>query len=602
MSDATVSLSILAAVVVLFVWNRFPVELVAVGAALALFFSGVLTLDESLAGFGDPAVILIAALFVVSEGLDATGVTTWLGRMLVEKSGGSSRRLLVFTMLLSAGLTALIGLNGTVAALLPMAVMVAVRRSFPTSQLLMPLAFAGSAGGLLLLTGSPVNVVISEAAADAGVGAFGLVEFALVGIPLVAGTVLIVLMFGSRLLPERESSMVPPDLSQQAAVLVEHYSLDNVLHLRAGPSSNLLGRTRARWELDGYPGIKVITVLDAASQRPVSGGLVGVGDRITVVGDPDVARRYAADHELRVEAVRGSTDITQSLLTRESGAAEVVIPPRSRFVGEEVNPGRVVLGGSLIILAIERQGKDQGPGTTVLQAGDSLLVEGDWASLTEAAGARDVLVVDSPDLVRRQAVPLGPGSIPAIVVLAAMVVLLATAIVPPVVAALLAACAMVLLQVVSVQQAYRGISWTTVLLVAGMIPISTAITKSGAGATVAEILVGTVGGAGPLALLAALFVLTVVFGQLISNTATALVVIPIAVSAAAQLGVSARPVLMSVCVAAAAAFLTPVATPANMMVMGPGGYRFGDYWRLGLVLVLLFFAVSVGMVPLVWRF
>ena len=345
----------------------------------------------------------------------------------------------------------------------------------------MPLAFAGSAGGLLLLAGSPVNVVISEAAADAGVGAFGLVEFALVGIPLVAGTVLIVLMFGSRLLPERESSMVPPDLSQQAAVLVEHYSLDNVLHLRAGPSSNLLGRTRARWELDGYPGIKVITVLDAASQRPVSDGLVGVGDRITVVGDPDVARRYAADHELRVEAVRGSTDITQSLLTRESGAAEVVIPPRSRFVGEEVSPGRVVLGGSLIILAIERQGKDQGPGTTVLQAGDTLLVEGDWASLTEAAGARDVLVVDSPDLVRRQAVPLGRGRSRRSSCSRPWWSCSRPRIAPPVVAALLAACAMVLLRVVSVQQAYRGISWTTVLLVAGMIPISTAITKSGAG-------------------------------------------------------------------------------------------------------------------------
>jgi di/tricarboxylate transporter len=145
MSDAAVSLSILAAVVVLFVWNRFPVELVALGAALALFFGGVLTLNESLAGFGDPAVILIAALFVVSEGLDATGVTTWLGRALAEKSGGSSRRLLVFTMLLCAGLTAFIGLNGTVAALLPMAVMVAVQRGYPTSQLLIPLAFAGSA-------------------------------------------------------------------------------------------------------------------------------------------------------------------------------------------------------------------------------------------------------------------------------------------------------------------------------------------------------------------------------------------------------------------------------------------------------------------------
>src|SRR5215475_8880787 len=450
MSDATISLLILAAVVVLFVWNRFPVELVAVGAGLALYFTGVLTLNESLAGFGDPAVILIGALFVVSEALDATGVTTWLGRTLVEKSGGSARRLLVFTMLLSAGLTALIGLNGTVTALLPMAVMVAVQRGYSTSQLLMPLAFAGSAGGLLLLTGSPVNVVISEAAADAGVRPFGLAEFAWVGIPLVAGTVLIVLAFGKRLLPKRESSMVPPDLSRQAAVLVEHYSLDNVFHLRAGPSSGLLGRPRARWDLDGYPGIKVITVLDAASQRPVSDGLVAAGDRITVVGDPDVASRYAADHELRVEVVRSSADITQSLLTRESGAAEVVIPPRSRFVGTEVSPGKVVLGGNVIILAIDRQGKDQGPGTTVLQVGDALLV-------------------DCPDQVRRQAVPLGRGSVPAIVVLAAMVILLATAIVPPAVAALLAAGAMVLLGAVSVQQAYRGISWTTVLLVAGMI-------------------------------------------------------------------------------------------------------------------------------------
>jgi di/tricarboxylate transporter len=414
--------------------------------------------------------------------------------------------------------------------------------------------------------------------------------------------VLIVLALGKRLLPKRESSMVPPDLSQQAAVLVEHYSLDNVFHLRVGPSSGLLGKSRARWDLESYPGIKVITVLDAASQRPVSDGLVGARDRITVVGDPDVARRYAADYDLRVEAVRSSADVTQSLLTRESGAAEVVIPPRSRFVGTEVSPGKVVLGGNVIILAIDRQGKDQGPGTTVLQAGDALLVEGGWATLTDAASARDVLLVDCPDRVRRQAVPLGRGSIPAILVLAAMVILLATAIVPPVVAALLAASAMIVLQVVSVQQAYRGISWTTVLLVAGMIPMSTAITKSGAGAAVAEILVGAVGGAGPLALLAALFVLTVVFGQLISNTATALVVIPIAVSAAGQLGVSARPVLMSVCVAAAAAFLTPVATPANMMVMGPGGYRFSDYWRLGLVLVLLFFIVSVGLVPLVWRF
>ena len=334
MSDATVSLSILAAVVVLFVWNRFPVELVAIGAALALFFSGVLTLNESLAGFGDPAVILIAALFVVSEGLDATGVTTWLGRTLAEKSGGSARRLLVFTMLLSAGLTALIGLNGTVAALLPMAVMVAVQRGYPTSRLLMPLAFAGSAGGLLLLTGSPVNVVISEAAAEAGVGAFGLAEFTLVGIPLVAGTVLIVLALGNRLLPERESSMVPPDLSRQAAVLVEHYSLDNVFHLRVGPSSGLLGRSRARWDLDGYP--------DQGDHRARRGlpaaGLGRTGRRrrpsrwsATRTCTP-LRRRLRAARRGRAR-LHGHHPIAADARVRRCGSRD---PPRSRFVGEEV--------------------------------------------------------------------------------------------------------------------------------------------------------------------------------------------------------------------------------------------------------------------------
>ena len=395
----------------LFVWNRFPVALVAVGAALALFFSGVLTLDESLAGFGDPAVILIAALFVVSEGLDATGVTTWLGRMLVEKWAGVRDASSYSPCCSAQAHRADRAERNRSRAASPMAVMVAVRRSFPTSQLLMPLASRVAQGGLLLLTGSPVNVVISEAAADAGVGAFGLVEFALVGIPLVAGTVLIVLMFGSRLLPERESSMVPPDLSQQAAVLVEHYSLDNVLHLRAGPSSNLLGRTRARWELDGYPGIKVITVLDAASQRPVSGGLVGVGEpHHRVVGDPDVARRYAADHELRVEAVRllhGYHAIAADARVRRCGSRDsAALAVRGR--GSEPWQGRP--GRQPYHPGDERQGEGcKGRGRRSSQAGDTLLVEGDWASLAEAAGARDVLVVDSPDLVHRQAVRAGAG-------------------------------------------------------------------------------------------------------------------------------------------------------------------------------------------------
>ncbi len=169
-------------------------------------------------------------------------------------------------MLLSAGLTALIGLNGAVAALLPMAVIMSLRRAFPASRLLMPLAFAGSAGGLLLLTGSPVNIVISEAAGDAGVGEFGFAEFALVGIPLVAGTIGIVLLLGDRLLPDRVSDEAPPDLSGLAKALVRDYSLDNVFHLRVLPGSALIGAPRVGWDLSGYPEVRVITVLDGASQ------------------------------------------------------------------------------------------------------------------------------------------------------------------------------------------------------------------------------------------------------------------------------------------------------------------------------------------------
>ena len=243
MSPESITLLTLAGVVALFVWNRLPVEVVAIGAALVLLATGVLSLPEALAGFGDPAVILIAALFVVSEGLDATGVTTWVGQELVNRTGSGMRKLLLLTMLLAAVLTALIGLNGSVATLVPMVVVMAMRRSFPPSRLLMPLAFAGGAGGLLLLTGSPVNVVISEAAQDAGVGAFGFLEFALVGVPLVIGTIALVLLLSGRLLPERRSEELPPDLSGLARTLVRDYSLDNVMHLRVGVESALVGRS-----------------------------------------------------------------------------------------------------------------------------------------------------------------------------------------------------------------------------------------------------------------------------------------------------------------------------------------------------------------------
>jgi di/tricarboxylate transporter len=262
----------------------------------------------------------------------------------------------------------------------------------------------------------------------------------------------------------------------------------------------------------------------------------------------------------------------------------------------------VTASGELVILAVQRGGEDLGPRETALRAGDTLLVEGTWEDLEEQLEDPDVLVVDAPAQVRRQAVPLGPGARPALAVLGAMVVVLATGVVPAVVAGLLAAGALLLLRVLTVQQAYRAVSWTTVVLVAGMLPLSTAMQETGAAGLVAEALVGAVGGAGPHALLLGLVLLTVLFGQMISNMATAFIVIPIAVSVAAETGASVLPLLMAVNVAAAASFLTPVATPANLMVLGPGGYRFGDYWKLGLPLALLFILVATLLVPLIWPF
>jgi di/tricarboxylate transporter len=235
-------------------------------------------------------------------------------------------------------------------------------------------------------------------------------------------------------------------------------------------------------------------------------------------------------------------------------------------------------------------------------AGDSLLLQGTWQDLERHLPDPDVLVVDDPDQVRRQVVPLGRRAGEAVGVLAVMVVLLATGAVPAAMVGLLAAGALLVLRVVSVEQAYRSIAWTTVILVAGMLPLSTAMQITGAAEDLASGLVDVVGDASPHLLLVALFLLTAVLGQLISNMATALVVIPIALSAAAELDISGRPVLMAVNVAAAAALLTPVATPVNMMVMEPGGYRFGDYAKLGLPVMAWFFVVAVLVVPLYWRF
>lgn len=414
MSDAAVSLLVLAAAVVLLVWNRLPAALVAVLTALALAATGVLTQQQALAGFGDPVVIFIATLFVLSEGLQATGVTAWAGDRLLERAGTSRGRVLVAVMALAAVTSALVTPNGAAAAVLPVAVLVARRVGVATSRLAIPLAYAASAGALLTLSGSPVNVIVSDALAEATGERFGFFEFAWLGVPLTLATVAVTVLLGGRLLPDR----VP-----------------------AAPS-------------------------------------VGA----TVHEDPQ----------------------------------------------------------------------------------------------------------------------LGWPAARAVAVLVATIALLASGAVAPATAGLVGAVAMVLVGVVHVPRALRAVPWETLVLIGGLIPLSVAIAGSGAADLVADVVVGLVPDGDGRLLLVALFVLTVALGQFVSNAATVLVVTPVALAAAEHVGVAPQPVLMLVAAAGAASFLTPVATPANMIVKDPAGYRFGDYWRLGSVITVVWLVVVVTVVPLVW--
>lgn len=264
-------------------------------------------------------------------------------------------------------------------------------------------------------------------------------------------------------------------------------------------------------------------------------------------------------------------------------------------------PGETTSSGDFVVLAVQRQGENIESAGALLGVGDTVLLQGTWDALDRFEPS-DALVVDSPGEVRRQAVPLGPGSLRAIIAMVGMVVLLATGVVSAAVAAVLAVGALVLSRVMTMRQAYRSVNWTIVVMVAALIPLSVAVEQSGVAADIASGLVDIVGSAGPHALLLGLFVITAVFGQLISNTATALIMIPIAINAATDYGISVRPVMMSLTVAAAGAFLTPIATAANLMVMEPGGYKFADYWKLGLLMLLLFMAAAVLLVPVFWPF
>lgn len=511
-----ITLGVIVAALGMFVWNRVPAAAVAVCASLALFFTGVISAPQMLTGFGDPVVILLVALFTIAVALEEAGVAAWAGQLLMRYTARSPLLRLVAIMVVAAVFSALMGMNGAVAAMIPIVVVVALRTHTPASKLMLPLALACLTGAKLTLLGTPVNVLAATQAEEAGAGQIGFFGWALVGIPQLVGTIVITVLF-ARLIPDRPSPSLPADLSSHADTLGAEYRLEDLA------------------------------------------------------------------------------------LTRDLGLAEVVVPSRSPMIGEQVFAGMSDADGGVVIAAVKR-GDEVAHAPLRLRAGDHLLVEGSWGALDGYLESPAVLPVDKPGTVKRQAVALGRGAPQAIGILALLVVLLAFNIVPATVAAVVCAVLMVLTRVVTPPQVFHGVDWNSCILIGAMIPPAVAMTHTGAAALIGDGVVDALGSWGPYAVLAGLFLVSAVITQFISNTSTALVMLPIGLATAGELGVSPLPMMIAVAMGASASFLTPFSNGVSMMAFGPGGYRFGDFWKIGLIVLAWTMLVTVALVPVFWRF
>jgi di/tricarboxylate transporter len=625
--------AILAITILFFIFGRLRADAVAMLALLALFLSGIIDLDQALAGFGDPTVIMIAGLFIVGDGLSRTGVTAWLGQRMLAMAGRSKLRLLIVLMVGAALLSAFVSNTGTVATLMPAVTSAAWLIGSLPSKFLMPLAFSANTGGLLTLTGTPPNIIVNETLAAAGYSGFGYFEFALVGLPLLVIAVGFMIVAGQRLLPAHKVGERPPDLSQSVDQLAEDYTLEGMLFwLRVRYGSALVGKTLAEAALGRDYGVSVLRVSKAPArtqrlrwpasrprtaswlslerfqpdQEPVPGPetIIQARDVLLVSGSQEAVDRLMVRFNVGVQQA-GSDDgqLAEVLLSHEVGVAEVLLTPRSAYLGRSLSQAHLAEKYNVLILSVRRGGRHVKPQDVRLRFGDALLVRGRWADIDLLRNeARNFVVVGSPDAMARQVVELSPQAMVAVASLVGMIALMVSGLVPTVIAVLLAAMAMILGGCLSMNQAYRAISWRSVVLIAAMIPMSIALQVSGAAEFLANGLVDTLGAISPLALVAGVFVLTTALSQVINNSATAILVAPIVLQAALTLGVSPYPLLMTVAISASTAFLTPIGTTTNLMVSSPGGYSFKDFIRVGAPLVALFMIVSLILVPLIWPF
>ncbi len=606
-------LIILSITIALFIWGKFPPDMVAIIAMLSLFFTGILDLQETFAGFSNPTVIMIGALFVIGEGLARTGWTALAGQKLIQWSEGAASKLVILLTLGSGLLSGFVSNTGTVATLMPVTISAAWNIGTLPSKLLIPAAFGSNTGGLLTLTGTPPNIIVSSALTEQGFEGFSFFEIGLIGLPLLILAVLYFWLLGYRILPSYQTKNRPINIESEMMRWIEAYHIEqDFWRLRIRSSSRLINSQIKDWPFEQDYDVAVVRLKrnqpDWYGSSPIFMELPSPNtqlkrsDIITVRGEPEAVNRLMLDFNLAlqpIESVEGALE--DQIISQEVGMAEVIVRPQSVFVGRKIRIGAYFDRFGIQLMGASRNNKPLGGKEIIVAAGDAFLIRGTWENIEALSDLYEGLVLcGSPEGMAKNVPSLTARSYIALATLLLMVALMVFKVMPGAVAVLFCAGIMVLSGCVPINKMYKSISWVSVVMIAAMIPMGAALQKTGMAQMAADSLVEYLGAVHPLLMLGGIFLLTSLFSQVINNSATAVLMAPIAILAAGSLGLSPKPFMAVVAVSASTAFLTPVGTTTNAMVMAAGGYKFGDYLKVGGILLIFFLFFSLILIPLIW--
>ena len=617
----TFTFAILVVTLALFIWGKIRADAVALLSMVSLYAFGILTVKETFSGFSNTTVVMIAALFIVGEAMSKTGVTSWLGNKIVLLSNSKTNKFLILLIFGTAIISGFVSNTGTVASLIPVAIAAAWRLKTTASKMLIPLAFAANTGGLLTLTGTPPNIIANQALIEAGYEGFNFFEYAYIGIPLLVAIVLYMRFIGVKLLPNNASNKIE-DIDESIQTLENSYQIfEGFWKVRIRPNSSAIGQKLQDLHLDSEMGISVVKIIPfeigaidilkkvglsaQESDKILEENIeLKMNDELILNCSENRVQRFIDKYNVAAQKIEGDSDfVKENILSDEIGLSELIVAPRSSYRGKKINVGRFASKYNVQVIALNRYKKRIRGREFVLQEGDTILVRAKWKDIKEIQDeSKDFMIVGHPEELAKEVGKISTKGIISILAMTFMVCMLVAGIFSSAIVVMITAMLLVAGGCINMTQSYRSINWNVVIIIAGMIPMGVALQKTGAAKLVADAMVDFLGELHPTYFLAGVFLITTSLSQVMSNSATSILMAPIIISAALELGYSPIPFMMILAVSASTAFLTPFGTTTNMMVMNAGNYTFKDYAKVGAGLLCVFFVISLILIPLIWPY